>query len=56
MHFVNFKLQICFSVHNCPFSNLPAANGLLKSFSDGKSTRDSRFSVVRECSSLDGAK
>jgi hypothetical protein len=27
MHFVNFKLQICFPVHNCPFSNLLAANG-----------------------------
>ena len=30
MHFVNFKLQICFPVHNCPFSNLLAANGLSK--------------------------
>ena len=39
MHFVNFKLQICFPVHNCPFSNLLAA--------DGKSTGDNRISGAR---------
>ena len=49
MHFVNFKLQICFPVHNCPFSNLLAANGLSKSFADGKSTGDSRFSGTMGC-------